>query len=330
MSMRLPPNVPIAVRLRAFSFARPVVIAVVAIAPSIALAGAPPPTGLPTAPVVNPATPHHVAARTMQGFRAGEGFAYTFSVGSIDAGRARISVGDPVMSAGRRTLTVSGDAHSAPWLALLARLDDDYRVQIDVESLAPRKLNILEKGLRDRKLDMTLDPAGAQTRVHMDLVRPKEERHENANVIGMPLEPAAALFTMRATPWRIGESIEMIAFDGPTFYKATATATKHETLEQKGEHLAVIRIDVVALRIDIAGKETGQAPRRATLWLSDDEKRIPYRIAGDTDFGRCELELVSYREGKEPSVARRPPAAVRKSGSGTPHKISDAAADLAR
>ena len=261
------------------------------------------------------------------GYRPGEGFAFTFSVGAIDAGRARMSVGQPTMPAsahGRRLLGVQGDAHSAPWLSLLARLDDDYKVVLDADALAPDTIDTAEHGIRERKVAVRIDRTITQARVKLDLVKGKQEGHETRIYQGVPVDPVGALFTMRAAPLRDGDVLDMLAFEGPAFYRTQVKVAGREAIERSGVKETAIRLDVSAQRVDEHGiDKKNEAVRHATIWLSDDARRIPYRIAGDTDFGRCELELVSYREGKaapkrrarqasasfpvEPVVLRPPP-----------------------
>lgn len=250
-------------------------------------------------------------AHRLPGFRSGEGFAFTFSVGAIDAGRARISVGEPARQKGRRTIAILGEARAAPWLSWIARLDNEYKVMVDADALAPRQLTSVEHGLRERRVRMDFDQLGASSRVLLDVEKPDQKRREVRLYPSPPLDAVSALFTLRAAPLRDGDTLDLLTFDGPAFYKCRATVVRREKIELSGAfagHSAeVVRVDLYAVQVDARGRERPGAPRRATLWLSDDERRIPYRVDGETDFGRCELELVSYREGRDPSRPRREP-----------------------
>src|SRR5262245_33049212 len=90
------------------------------------------------------------------GFQPGEGMTFSLAVGPIEAGRARMSVGMPARIDGRRLAAVHGEAHSASWMALLAKLDDDYKVTFDVDALTPRKVTSVETGLRVRTIESAL------------------------------------------------------------------------------------------------------------------------------------------------------------------------------
>ena len=241
------------------------------------------------------------------GFQVGEGFAYNLSVGAIQAGQARMAVGAPTVIKGRRLLTVQGEAKSAAWLALIARLEDDYKAVIDADTLVTRTVSVVERGLRDRRLDVVAERTGNVARVILDIVKPNQpKRHELHQLSGTPLDPMAALFTMRAAPLVDGDQFEMLAFDGPAFYQTKVRVGGREPLERQGrETVPTIRVELVATRVDDRGKPNGSPIRRGTIWFSDDDRRVPYKVAGDTDFGRAELELVAYRPGKPPAPPHR-------------------------
>jgi hypothetical protein len=224
---------------------------------------------------------------------------FRFSVGAIDAGQARMFVGRPVRSGARRVLAIDGTAQSARWLALIAKLDDSYRVELDADSLAPRKVRCVERGLRDRTFDMTLSALGPATRVELVMDRPGAATQREARTFpGQLLDPVAALFTIRAAPLRDGDRFVLATFDGPALYRSTVNVIRREKLEGRGEPLPVVRVEVDAERVDALGRPAKQPVRHVTLWLSDDVRRVPYRISGDTDFGRCDLDLTGYREGR--------------------------------
>ena len=255
-----------------------------------------------------------VARAAPAGFQPGEAFTYTFSVGIIDAGRARMSVGVPEGRAGARMVSVQGDAHSAAWLALLARLDDSYRVVMDAEQLLPRRVRTIESGIRTRTISSDLAGARLEQGYH---AQGKEPETFHRVLPGVARDPVAALFAFRAAPLYAGERHEMLVLDGTAVYRAIAVTGGRETLTTgegpSARPVRVVRVDVTATHIFDNGRPTGQAPRHMRIYLSDDDLRIPYRMAGDTDFGEARLELTSYLPGSaaKAAAAPAPPPAAR-------------------
>lgn len=235
------------------------------------------------------------------GFQAGERMTFSLSVGPIPAGRARLSVGLPVRKNGRRLVAVQGDAHSAEWLSFIARLDDDYQVILDADALTPTRVQIVETGVRERRITTDLDGA----RMALDFVSPKDQHKERRLLPGAPRDPMAALFALRAAPLRAGEVIELLVLDGPALYRAIARVVVRERITREEGPAAAIRIAITAQRIDDRAKPANLPQRHITIWLSDDDRRLPYRVEGDTDLGRASVELTSYSGPRAPPT--RPP-----------------------
>ncbi|HEX2572047.1 MAG TPA: DUF3108 domain-containing protein [Polyangia bacterium] len=230
-------------------------------------------------------------------FQAGEAFVYKFSVGTIEAGQARMSVGIPERHEGSRLVAIQADAHSLPWLGLLVRLDDTYQVILEADRLLPRRVVSNETGLRERSIRAELEGH----RVKLRFTTPKEDQQYQRVLPGLARDPVAALFALRAAPLAEGERIDQLMLDGVALYRVSCTVVAREELRLGSEQdpapprtIRAIHIEAQAQRIDDLGRPTSQPPRRFRIWLSDDERRIPCRLTGDTDLGEGRLELMSY------------------------------------
>ncbi len=224
------------------------------------------------------------------GFQPGEGLTFSLSVGPIPAGRARMSVGQPVAQKGRRVAAAHGEAHSADWLRLIARLDDDYKVVFDADALLPRTVSSVETGVRERNIETAYDGQ----RLVIDFTAPKQRAHQARLLPGLARDPMMTLFALRAAPLRDGDVIVALVLDGPALYRATCRVKGRQALERSDGKAAAIRVDVEALRVDDRNRPSGLPARHITIWLSDDDRRIPYRVSGDTDLGTANVELTSY------------------------------------
>src|SRR3954451_22971955 len=83
------------------------------------------------------------------GARPGEAFTFKFSLGPVDGGRARMSIGRPVARRGRRLIAVHGQAETTAFVKLLARMDDDYKLVFDAGNLLPVTVAETERGVRE-------------------------------------------------------------------------------------------------------------------------------------------------------------------------------------
>ncbi|MGZ3408006.1 MAG: hypothetical protein ACXVAN_16255, partial [Polyangia bacterium] len=89
------------------------------------------------------------------GARPGEAFTFKFSLGPVDGGRARMSIGRAVSQRGRRVVAVHGQAETTAFVKLLARMDDDYKLVVDTGNLLPVSVAETESGMRERRIKVS-------------------------------------------------------------------------------------------------------------------------------------------------------------------------------
>ena len=230
------------------------------------------------------------------GARPGEAFTFKFSVGPIEGGRARMSVGKPMAHKGKRVVWVHGQAETTAFVKLLARLDDEYKLAVDTKSLLPLSVNETERGMRQRRISTNIDGRTAD----IDFWAPEKQERGRRILPRVPRDPLSGLFALRAMPLPDNQKIDLDVLDGAALWRCALTVHRGVTLklaedkEGAPPHNA-IRIDGVTTRIDDAGRVVTRLPtRKITIWLTDDGDRVLLRLEADTDFGRCALELTSY------------------------------------
>jgi hypothetical protein len=230
------------------------------------------------------------------GARPGEAFTFKFSVGPVEGGRARMSVGKPVAQGGRRVVWAHGQAETTAFIKLLARVQDDYTVAVDTGNLLPLEVKETERGLRERKIGSIIDGRTAD----VDYWSP-EKQHKGRRVLPRVVrDPLSGYFALRAMPLDEGKKIELDVLDGAALWRAALTVKRGEKvrIDSDGAGAAArpaIRIDGIATRIDDSGRPRAMPPRAMTIYLSDDADRVLLRLEADTELGRCALELTSYQ-----------------------------------
>ncbi len=233
------------------------------------------------------------AAASHPGARPGEAFTFKFSLGPVEGGRARMSVGRAVSQRGRRVVAVHGQAETTNVIKLLARMDDDYKLVVDMRNLLPVTVAETERGLRERRIVSTVDGRTAD----VDFWSP-EKQHKARHVLPRIVrDPLSGFFALRALPLADGQTIDLDVLDGAALWRVALTVHRGGKLRLDGAATAqaAIRIDGVARRLEDNGRpRAGQRARDMVIWLSDDLDRVLLRMEADTDLGRCALELTSY------------------------------------
>jgi hypothetical protein len=238
---------------------------------------------------------------------AGESFTFKFSVGPIESGRARMSVGAPTAHGERQLVSVHGQAETSPWLKLLAPLDDDYRLVMDPKTHLPVQVVTVERGLRERRIAAQFDGRRAELEVTAEKGGGRSRR-----LLPSPVrDPLSQLFALRAAPLAEGDVVVHDILDGAALWRMRIVVHRGELLRldmdrPPGQPDALppsrtaIRLEGELTRIDDSGRllgSGGAAARHFTAWLSDDAQRVLLRAVTDSDLGKCTIELTSYIPG---------------------------------
>jgi hypothetical protein len=103
-------------------------------------------------------------------------------------------------------------------------------------------------------------------------------------------DPLSALYYVRTLPLKPGDEITVPIIENARKLRVRVKATGMESIVSAGE-------TVNALRLELAILYTVQTrpPMRITLWLSDDERRLPVQMHVASDFGSFRGQLVSFR-----------------------------------
>jgi len=244
------------------------------------------------------------------GARPGEAFTFKFSLGPVEGGRARMSVGKPVARRGRHVIAVHGQAETTAFVRVLARIEDDYQLVFDTANLLPLTVAEHERGLRERRINVThVDGRTAD----VEFWSPEKQKKGRHLMTRIARDPLSSFFALRALPLTEGQTIDLDVLDGNALWRVTLKAHHGERVRLEsgaGESRsrAAIRIDGVAHRIEDNGRpRAGVGPRNMTIWLSDDDDRVLLRMEAETDLGRCALELTSYVPPAVRVAGERPP-----------------------
>jgi len=107
---------------------------------------------------------------------------------------------------------------------------------------------------------------------------------------------AGAMLLARSQPLNDGDLLHLAVFPGEWMYLVRAKVEGRESLPWQGEQRKVIRL---SLDIDWIGKDFTLQPhrkfKRGTVWVSDDEVRMPLRIEVKVFVGAVFAELQSLK-----------------------------------
>lgn len=234
-------------------------------------------------------------------FVPGESMRFELSLRGILGGEAAMAVGQPGQQDGRSLLIVRSRVESAGVVAVFKRVQDEVMTSIDVVTGLPVEHHANVKfGKKERIIETTF--ADGQPGDFDVAVQRLDREQRGVHRQSMPADLAAydahsVLGALRAWRGEEGQHIYLYSLIGQRLWQNTLRMTGRERIRTRLGRFDAIRIDGVARRMRRNLREdTRKPPRYFTIWLSDDEQRLPILVTGKTEYGDVKAELVDYNQ----------------------------------
>lgn len=246
--------------------------------------------------------------------RRGEAFTFRLRLGPIESGRARLAIAPPVSGPEGRQIHVVGEAEAVGLARVLTGLRNNYRLVLDADTLALRRLSLVEHGLRERTV--TAEFRGPEADIQVQ--RSGDQRHITSRLPTLVRDPVAAFLVFRAARLSDGYHLDLLVLDGAALYEGHVEVAGREPLHDGSTDRPAIRLRCWGRRLHTDGRPMDQPPREAALWLSDDALRLPLRLQVETDLGLAQVDLTSHEPPRRPLPLPRQLPGVQQKGQGSP------------
>jgi hypothetical protein len=112
----------------------------------------------------------------------------------------------------------------------------------------------------------------------------------------LPMVPGArdaiaALFYVRTLPLKNGERVRFPVNEGGRNVLVELSVDGIERVHVQGQDVDAIRVTPTLKR-----RVENRQPLASTIWLSNDQRRVPLVLELDAGFGHVRVELVSYSQ----------------------------------
>ncbi len=231
-------------------------------------------------------------------FRVGERLTYEVSweSGPLDlaAGSATLTAehpeGIPGAPAGSARWVFEATAHTADWVSRFFEARDRFITVAD-ETLRPieHTRQILE-GRRRFEQTYVFDADAGVVRAG-----PTRAAAAAAEAVSLPVPPDArdaltTFYYVRTLSLAAGAELTLPLNDGGRNMALQLRVVGYEALEHRGRAVRTLRLDPQIVR-----RVERRQPLALSVWLSDDERRVPLAIEVTAGFGRVRANLVDYR-----------------------------------
>jgi hypothetical protein len=214
---------------------------------------------------------------------------YVFGWSGIEAAEADVTLRRG--PDGSFTGTVKGGTKGAA--RTLYKIDADYRTEVGAADFRSRGFTLTERYRRYRVEEKAeFPPGGARAWRETTRKGAKPPKWKNFYVPGLR-DMAAAVLLARSQPLKKGDRLTLAVFPGDWMYCVRLKVEDREKINWRGQRRNAIR---VALEIDRINKDYTLTPHKkfhhGTIWVSDDDLRLPLRIEVKVFVGHVFAELV--------------------------------------
>jgi len=225
---------------------------------------------------------------------------YRLELGKIDLATYDIGVGDITDIAGKRAIVVQSHAKTRGLAAVLTNIDDTFTSWIDVETGRPLRWAVEEStsegSVRERTdarlAERTEDVVPVDVWVN-DV--PKQEPQK----VSLPdvWDYNSYLMALRAWEAPPGSTVSAEVFRSRYMWNVTITVAGEEKVVTEMGEFPTLRFDAHAHRLERDGSRSKDPERQFSIWISNDQGRVPVQTVGRTDYGDIKLSIVDYQPG---------------------------------
>jgi hypothetical protein len=208
---------------------------------------------------------------------------------NLPAGRATIRVidGEP----GAERWEFEATAETADWVSSFFQARDRFNTRANADLEPLEHTREIREGRRQLNRAYVFDREVRVVRVGDS---PADARR--ADALALPLgapsarDAVTALFYVRTLSLAPGAIVNVPINEGGSSLVLQVAVGERESIEVAGSTARALRLEPRLMR-----RIERRRPIAMTIWLSDDERRVPLRAVIEAGFGRVRADLVDYR-----------------------------------
>jgi hypothetical protein len=233
----------------------------------------------------------------------GERMQYRVSLQGVDIAQYNFEVGEVLDLNGKRAIVVQGHAKAVGLAQMLGgNVDDHFTSWLDIQTGRSLRFQVDEFASHAQDIEHTvIDLAGRKgdmvpATFHLNDKPPAPEPQKTS--LAETWDFNAFLVAMRAWEGNPGTTVPIEVFRSRNLWHVDIKIHGRERLVTELGDLPALRIDAHLYKLDRAGqKDKGSDEREFSLWISDDDGRVPLQINAKTDYGDVKMQIVDYQPG---------------------------------
>ncbi len=228
---------------------------------------------------------------------------YRLELKGFELASYTFAVGEPTELGGARVIPVEGHARSLGLANQIAKVDDRFTSWIDVTTGRPARFQATEYETNsDTNIEHAIVDLAGRAR---DTIPVSFQLNDGASTAEPQLVTHAEIwdynsFLVMLRAWEAppGTTRSMELFRSRFLWKIDIRVHGRETLVTALGELPALRFDAHATKLDRKGDKFPNTPERDfSIWISDDDGRVPLQTTAATDYGDIKMEIVDYQPG---------------------------------
>jgi hypothetical protein len=262
----------------------------------------------PAAPATGKPTPNAKLGESPPLATAGEHMTYKLSLKGVELATYELAIGDIADLNGKQAIVVQGHAKVGGFAAFIATIDDRFTSWVDVTTGRPLRFQADEyaSGSKTNIEHAVVDLAARSddtipVAFHVNDAAPTlEPQHVSAPIAW---DYNAFMLVLRAWEAPAGTKLGFEVFRSRWLWHVDVTIHGRESLVTELGELPALRIDGKTYKLDRKGaRDAGSVEREFSMWISDDDGRVPLEISATTDYGDLKMRITDYQPGTGPRL----------------------------
>ena len=224
-------------------------------------------------------------------FKLGERLIFKIRYGFVKAGSAEMKVLSVEENANQKYYHIQTTARSASGFDWIYKVRDEVNAFVDYDRLYPLRF---EKKLREGSYlaDLFVDYNHADSTATVEYIRYRDNmkiRKRRKEVIKIPPyvnDILSAFYLIRNQDLQVGRPVYLTTNEKDKIYDLVIQVYKKEVLEVEAGKFNTIKIEPL-----LQGEGIFKSKGRLTVWLSDDQYKIPVKMTTEILVGNITTEL---------------------------------------
>jgi len=226
-------------------------------------------------------------------FEFGEHLTFKIRYGFIRAGTAEMKVMAKIDSSGRKLYHIQTTARSLSSFDWIYKVDDVVNSFVDFRGFYPLRF---EKKLREGsyKADLFVDYFHQDSLARVEFIRIDKNRKPKIYTVRIPpfvQDILSAFYFIRTQDLEVGQPIFLSNHEKDKVYDLEVRILKRETVKVSAGKFRCLEVEPMLQGDEALFKQKG----KMTIWLTDDERKIPVLMKTKIIVGSITTELIDIK-----------------------------------